>query len=84
MIDKDKVIKGLECCNAGTMCDECDYHISQFCLHELKADALTLIREQQEEIQRLYEALNPNHRRRKTKYVGRSVSSIQTLRRQGL
>lgn len=57
MTDREKVIKGLECCNAGTMCDECDYHISQFCLHELKADALALIREQQEEIQRLCDAL---------------------------
>lgn len=47
MIDKDKVIKGLECCNVGTMCDECDYHISQFCLHELKADALALLKEQE-------------------------------------
>ena len=50
MIDRDKVIKGLECCvkrnpDDKTRCGECPYEGA--CLNRLKSDALTLLKAQE-------------------------------------
>ena len=50
MTDREKVIKGLECCikrnpDDKTMCGECPYEGA--CLNRLKADALALLKAQE-------------------------------------
>ena len=55
MIDREKVIKGLECC-AKDNCsinDTCPYgkEDASYCLERLSADALAMLKEQAEEIQ---------------------------------
>lgn len=58
---REQVIKGLECCASNITCqDDCPYYLE--CTDDQQAlmkDALALIREQQEEIQRLCDALKP-------------------------
>lgn len=59
---REQVIKGLECCNMPNNHDDCPYNGAahyNICTHQLLTDALALIREQQEEIQRLCDALKP-------------------------
>ena len=59
MADRENVIKGLDLCTAGAMCEECPYKEEQdetysgFCEQILKLDALELLQEQQAEIDRL-------------------------------
>lgn len=61
MMTREQVIKGLECCGANGSCLGCPYinYLNNSCMDKLNADALALIREQQEEIQRLCDALKP-------------------------
>lgn len=53
MADREKVIKGLESCS-GVDCTECQYdtegHGHNDCIERLCADALALVKEQEEEI----------------------------------
>lgn len=58
MIDREKVIKGLECCikrdpDDKTRCDECPY--GGACLNRLKSDALALLKAQQPRVMTLEE-----------------------------
>ncbi len=60
MTDREKVIKELEVHLKGnSRCNGCPYPNNGLCGDKLMADALALIREQQEEIQRLCDALKP-------------------------
>lgn len=60
MIDREKVIKGLECCTNGEVCfSDCPYFKEMAmadgrCITAVQADALELLKEQ--EAQRDYEA----------------------------
>ena len=48
MTDREKVIKGLECCGATMNCNECPYDSEMGgCFRNLKADALKLLKEQE-------------------------------------
>lgn len=48
MPDREKAIKGLECCGQPMMCDECPYDSDMGgCFTNLKADALELLKEQE-------------------------------------
>ena len=49
MVDRDKVLKGLEQCKAGGSCDGCPYSIifSSSCIFTLHADILDLLKEQE-------------------------------------
>lgn len=49
MIDREKVIKGLEHCDFGDLatCHECPYYQSHDCTDELKNDILALLKEQE-------------------------------------
>ena len=59
-MDRNKVIKGLEHCFVKRGCIGCPYHRPhEICKIKVGEDALALIREQQEEIQRLCDALKP-------------------------
>lgn len=53
MADREKVFKGLESCS-GVDCTECQYgtegHGHNDCIERLCADALALVKEQEEEI----------------------------------
>ena len=63
MIDRDKVIKGLECCCShviGMSCGNCPYEIEQgeedgisICTSVLAYDALAMLKEQDERIKDL-------------------------------
>ena len=55
MADFDKVEKGLECCGANNSCLGCPYinYLNNGCMDKLNADALALIREQQEKLKKL-------------------------------
>lgn len=64
MVDREKVIKGLECCTTGTGCiSDCPY-FKEFpmtdgrCIIALQADALALLKEQETEIRQLRLALD--------------------------
>lgn len=50
MADREKVIKGLECCGDTMNCNECPYDSEMGgCFRNLKADALNLLKEQKSE-----------------------------------
>ena len=55
MADREKVIKGLECCKRkdGNECKVCPYTESECCVEDMVTDALTLLKEQEEEISRI-------------------------------
>ena len=51
MIDREKVIKGLECClNVGDCQKQCDYFPDNGCDKELMRDALELLKAQDEKV----------------------------------
>lgn len=58
MTDSD-IIKALECCASGN-CNECPVPFTMFCEIEVAAEAITLIKRQQEEIEQL-KAGKDNH-----------------------
>ena len=48
MTDREKVIKGLECCGETMTCNQCPYDSEMGgCFRNLKADALNLLKEQE-------------------------------------
>lgn len=58
-MDKEKVIKAIEgCINDGSFCNKCDYDGCVFqhgsCEKDLLADALALLKEQDEEVKAAY------------------------------
>lgn len=58
MIDREKVIKGLECCLGSNDCDiepekDCPYKGMCLCAMALRFDVLELLKEQDEEHRRL-------------------------------
>ena len=52
-MNKDKIKKALECCNVEVSCNYCPYHNEKWCIDTLSKDALNLITEQENEIERL-------------------------------
>lgn len=50
---KDKIKKALECCVKHVYCKGCPYRGNQQCIGKTQQDALTLITEQEREIERL-------------------------------
>ena len=56
-MDREKIIKAMECHNDCTPCVECPYKGVQFCSETLEEDALSLIKELTEEIEILTKAL---------------------------
>ena len=48
MPDREKVIKGLECCKRkdGNECKVCPYTESEYCTEDMVTDALALLKEQ--------------------------------------
>lgn len=57
MVDREKIIKGLECCAKDncTITDICPYgkEDAGYCIERLCSDALTLLKEQEERIETL-------------------------------
>ena len=55
MSDREKVIRGLECCKRkdGNECKVCPYTESEYCTEDMVTDALVLLKEQQERIEKL-------------------------------
>ena len=49
MIDREKVIKGLECCKTYATCNKCPYNGEEQNCNSLRREALTLIKELIEE-----------------------------------
>ena len=66
MIDREKVIKGLECCLVQTdevppLCEECPYcdekiGTCEYYFSDLLSDAITLLKEQNRIIEKYHEA----------------------------
>lgn len=55
-MNKDEIKKAFECCNNksfGIACSDCPYHNEKWCIDTLSKDALNLITEQENEIERL-------------------------------
>ena len=48
MIDKEKVIKGLECCKTYATCNKCPYNGEEQNCNSLRREALALIKEQEQ------------------------------------
>ena len=48
-MDREKVIKGLECCKRkdGNECKVCPYTESEYCTQDMATDALAMLKEQQ-------------------------------------
>lgn len=65
MIDKEKVLKGLECCadRTGKLCKTCPYDFihNENCMGDMARDALELIKEQEEKIKGLSTLLDFAH-----------------------
>ncbi len=55
MPDREKVMRGLECCAFGSLsdCEGCPYYIETRCSELLCSDALALLKGQDEEIKYL-------------------------------
>ena len=56
MIDREKVLKGLECLSdENNICSKniCPYYIFESCVTEISHDALELLKEQEAQIERL-------------------------------
>jgi len=47
-VDREKVVKGLECCKTYATCNECPYNGEEQNCNSLRREALALIKEQQE------------------------------------
>ena len=47
MIDKQKIIDGLECCSGRVSCNSCPYNGMDDCVDVLKRRALELLKEQE-------------------------------------
>ena len=49
MIDKSKIIEGLECCSTKNRCEECPYYAgwNEDCVGALSKDVLKLLRKQE-------------------------------------
>lgn len=61
MTDREKVIKGLECCNMPNNHDDCPYNGAAHyntCTHQLLTDALALLKAQQPRVMTLEEIGN--------------------------
>ena len=48
MVDRDKVLKGLEGCSGFADCDKCPYDNADDCICELMTDALGLMKQEEE------------------------------------
>lgn len=62
-MDREKIIKGLECCTEWDSCNKCPYETSNEydiaeCTLSLHTDALALLKEQEAEIRQLRLALD--------------------------
>lgn len=50
MTDREKVIKGLKCCNMPNNHDDCPYNMAthyNICTHQLLTDAIALLKDQE-------------------------------------
>jgi hypothetical protein len=54
MTDREKVIKQIEKCINNTSCIGCPYEKSLVCRHYMLADALALIKEQEDDVKQVY------------------------------
>ena len=56
-MDREKIIKGLECCKNKTMMwqhDQCPYHgFGEDCESNLHADALALLKEKEDDLEEM-------------------------------
>lgn len=52
-MDRDQIIKSLECCTNSETCFECPYNVGVMCVQNLLLDALALARELMDENERL-------------------------------
>ena len=62
-MDRDKVIKGLECCVKESegyieQCGECPYGANCGCIDRLLADTITLLKEQDKKVEQLNRYIN--------------------------
>ena len=64
MADREKVIKGLEECAENGKCTKCQYGKEKqaFSCKKLLADALELLKEQEEEIEKTRETIEECHK----------------------
>ena len=54
LIDREKVVKGLECLISNEVpCEGCPYYGSGYCLMNIAKDAMDLLKEQDKEIKNL-------------------------------
>ena len=54
-MEREQIIKALECCTNGTVCDQCELRGEKDCIDITLANALSLIKELTEENERLHE-----------------------------
>ena len=55
MLDKEKVLKGLDICSSGFCKKECPYYREEHCSRTIMADAYTLLIEQEEKSEKAAE-----------------------------
>jgi len=55
MTDREKIVKGLECCNGEALCsgEKCHYFDDKMCVETLHSEAIALLKAQSEEIEEL-------------------------------
>jgi hypothetical protein len=59
-MEREKILNGLRChagCERGFDCDNCDYIGNGDCSELLARDALNLLKEQEERIEKLYDEI---------------------------
>ena len=52
MIDKNKIIEGLECCSTKNLCEQCPYYAgwNEDCVGALSKDVLKLLKQQEQKL----------------------------------
>lgn len=54
----DEIVKALDCCSRDSKCEECPYSAISADCFSLEKDAISLIKKQKEEIDRLNDEIN--------------------------
>ncbi len=65
----NEIIKALECCDSGS-CDGCPLAYNNYCIHEMRVNAIALINRQKAEIERLEAEIDKQYEQAEADILG--------------
>lgn len=84
MVDRGKVIKGLEGCSGFADCDSCPYDNALDCICDLMTDALGLLKEQNAIIDALLKVGYPHNFQREEPWIVNYMLNITDVVRKAI